>query len=475
MIPDGLGMALPPHLEERLCTARRSARPDGAYVMCWLRRTMRADENPVLDMARVASRATDRPLFVLMALHESTRWASARHHLFALQCARDLARQLGEAGVAMAVHVERTGARGPVLAPLVREAALVVVDEVPVAPWREEVEAARVHGPVWSVDGACVVPMPLSGKAPSRAFVFRDRFADARSERMGQSWPREGEPVASALPALPFEPVPVADMEDRDLLGLLEGCAIDHGVAPVRTMPGGSRAANARWEAFRDMRLHEYADRRNDALDTEGVSGLSPWLNHGCLSPFRVVREAHAMGGRGAEKFLDELLVWREVAWHFCWRTPAPEAFDAVPGWARETLLGHASDPRPALHDLEALAEGRTGDPLWDTAADCLRHRGMLHNNVRMTWGKGVLRWSPDPETALARLIELNHRYALDGRDPASMGGLLWCLGLFDRPFTPEQPILGTVRGRGTAAHAERLDVSAWREVLGLGARRTAE
>ena len=55
-------------------------------------------------------------------------------------------------------------------------------------------------------------------------------------------------------------------------------------------------------------------------------------------------------------------------------------------------------------------------------------------------------------------MIDLNHRYALDGRDPASYGGILWCLGQFDRPFPPPRPILGTVRGRSTKEHARRLD-----------------
>ncbi len=60
--------------------------------------------------------------------------------------------------------------------------------------------------------------------------------------------------------------------------------------------------------------------------------------------------------------------------------------------------------------------------------------------------------------------IDLNHRYALDGRDPASYGGLLWCLGQFDRPFRPEIPILGSVRPRPTSAHAARLDVERYRD-----------
>jgi predicted NAD/FAD-dependent oxidoreductase len=84
--------------------------------------------------------------------------------------------------------------------------------------------------------------------------------------------------------------------------------------------------------------------------------------------------------------------------------------------------------------------------------------QGELHNNVRMTWGKTILNWKQTPQEALATIIDLNHRYALDGRDPASYGGILWCLGQFDRPFDPEKHIFGTVRPRSTAQHAERLD-----------------
>ena len=42
-------------------------------------------------------------------------------------------------------------------------------------------------------------------------------------------------------------------------------------------------------------------------------------------------------------------------------------------------------------------------------------------------------------------MIELNNRFALDGRDPNSYAGIFWCLGRYDRPW-PERPIFGTVR-----------------------------
>jgi len=43
-------------------------------------------------------------------------------------------------------------------------------------------------------------------------------------------------------------------------------------------------------------------------------------------------------------------------------------------------------------------------------------------------------------------MIDLNNRWALDGRDPNSYSGITWVLGRYDRPFPPERPIFGTVR-----------------------------
>jgi len=63
-----------------------------------------------------------------------------------------------------------------------------------------------------------------------------------------------------------------------------------------------------------------------------------------------------------------------------------------------------------------------------------------------MLWGKRILEWTASPEEALETLLELNDRHALDGRDPNSLSGILWCLGRYDRPWGPERPIFGTVR-----------------------------
>jgi deoxyribodipyrimidine photo-lyase len=63
-----------------------------------------------------------------------------------------------------------------------------------------------------------------------------------------------------------------------------------------------------------------------------------------------------------------------------------------------------------------------------------------------MVWGKKILEWSTSPEEALDTMIELNNKYALDGRDPNSYSGIFWVLGRYDRPWGPRRPVFGTIR-----------------------------
>ena len=69
-----------------------------------------------------------------------------------------------------------------------------------------------------------------------------------------------------------------------------------------------------------------------------------------------------------------------------------------------------------------------------------------MHNYLRMLWGKKVLAWSETPAEAFERLIELNNRYALDGRNPNSYSGISWVFGRYDRAWGPERKIYGKVR-----------------------------
>jgi hypothetical protein len=52
--------------------------------------------------------------------------------------------------------------------------------------------------------------------------------------------------------------------------------------------------------------------------------------------------------------------------------------------------------------------------------------------------------------------------YARLRNDANSYGGLLWCLGLFDRPFKPERPVIGTLLPQSTKDYAKRLNMAAY-------------
>ncbi|MEM7193286.1 MAG: deoxyribodipyrimidine photo-lyase, partial [Pseudomonadota bacterium] len=380
---------LPDCLAER-CRAVNQAKPKsgGDFVLYWMRTACRAHENPALDVALITSRALDRPVLVYHALAETYPYASDRHHTFILEGARDVQAAMMERGIGYAFHLERPGHRGRNLLSLAERACLVVTEEMPVEPirgWTKQL-AKAVATPVFAVDTACIVPMALTKRAYDRAFAFKKATEKLRATRVSQPWDEIEPPHAAYLShELPFQPM---DLQAASIPDLVTACAIDHTVGPAPQTRGGSVAGYERWIAFRDRRLKRYAHNRNDALRLDAVSRMSAYLHYGQVSPFRLARDAAEIGGAGAEKFLDELLVWRELSYAWCFHRRDHDQLSALPDWAIESLREHQDGPRPDIFSWETLARGRTGEPLWDAAQASLRIHGELHNNVRMTWGK---------------------------------------------------------------------------------------
>ena len=452
---------LPDHLRERTRVLPDRQNRNGDVVIYWMRTAVRSDENPALDVAVCLANRLELPLLVYHGLSQHYQYASDRHHTFMLQGAADVQKQCADLGISYAFHLETTDDNAAHLVDLANRAAVVVTEDMPVDPPRRFLRAMmhQTKTPIACVDTACVVPMQLTDKAHTRAFQFREATKDLYDERLARPWPEQTN-VAERfdLSKLPFQPI---DFETQSIAELVARCEIDHSIGPVVDTVGGSEAGYQRWEDFKQSGLRGYASKRNNAL-IDGVSRMSAYLHYGMVSPMRIARDAATVGAAGSKKYLDELLTWRELAYHFCFHRDDHDRWSAIPKWAQETLTAHESDPRPSVYSWEQLARAQTDDDLWNAAQNSLLMQGELHNNVRMTWGKAILNWTREPETALKIMIDLNHRYALDGRDPASYGGLLWCLGQFDRPFKPEQPIFGTVRPRRTRDHAKRLDPAAY-------------
>jgi deoxyribodipyrimidine photo-lyase len=168
------------------------------------------------------------------------------------------------------------------------------------------------------------------------------------------------------------------------------------------------------------------------------------------------------------ESFLDELITWREVGYNMCSRSDDYDRYESLPKWAQQTLGKHAEDPREYVYTLDEFESAQTHDPLWNAAQRQLVREGRIHNYLRMLWGKKVLEWSASPQAALDVLIELNNKYALDGRNPNSYSGIFWVLGRYDRAWVPERPIFGTIRYMSSDNTARKVRVKDYLRRYGL-------
>jgi predicted NAD/FAD-dependent oxidoreductase len=174
----------------------------------------------------------------------------------------------------------------------------------------------------------------------------------------------------------------------------------------------------------------------------------------------KIARETAAFGTKSADKFLDELLIFREHAWHHCYSSIDPYGAHNLPQWARDSWRDTENDVRTIVLNKNQFEFSKSPSSLWNLCQTSLYRHGELHNNLRMTWGKATPLWTKSLEESLEMGQHLNDKFALDGRDPSSIAGIHWCHGLFDRAFYPPLPVMGVVRKRDLETHKSRLDLS---------------
>jgi deoxyribodipyrimidine photo-lyase len=454
---------------------RLPPRGDGAVVLYWMHAHRRRRWNAALEHAVAVARSLARPLLVVEALDVRRQWSCARFHRFFLDGMADNARDFAGTCAAYRAWVARRpddGAR--VVAELAPRVAAVVLDHLPYGhiPAVNAALAARFPVRVEAVDANGLLPLAASTRTWERAVDFR-RFVQRELPAELLRQPAADPLTGISLPTMTL-PTPWACDPAMVEVGALP---IDQAVAPVG-LRGGAAEARRRLAGFLAARLDRYHDGRNQ-VDDSAASGLSPWLRCGHLAAQEIaaaVWERHGwdpgrVAGRrataakdgwwglppGAEALLDQLVTWRELGFHDAARRDTT-AYDLLPAWARSTLANHAGDPHPHLYDRAQLETAATHDPLWNAAQTQLRREGVMHNYLRMLWGKKVLEWSPGPQAAHAALFALNDRWALDGCNPNSATGIMWCLGRYDRPW-PERAVFGTVRCMTSDSTRRKLDV----------------
>jgi len=467
--------------------ALNSAEPraNADYVLYWMVAFRRSTHNFALDRALEVAREYKLPVLVLEALRCDYGWASDRLHHFVLDGMSVNRAAFEAAGVAYHAYVEPTlGAGRGLMQALSERAALVVTDDYPCffLPQMTAALAERVAVRVEAVDSNGLIPLRAFERSYVRAFDFRKQaqrlLCDHAQHAPAIKLTASGLPPLTKLPKSVRERWPAASM---DLLSgkrqELARLPIDHTVerAPAR---GGAEQARATLKRFLRERLDDYDEARNHP-DAEATSQLSPYLHFGHISAHEILKQvltaedstlsdlragdpasAKSFWGMrpGAVAFLDQLLTWRELGFNFSSFRPDEYArYDGLPAWALKSLMKHRKDAREVTYSRQRLEQAETGDELWNAAQRELVRTGHMHNYLRMLWGKLVIGWSRSPEAAFETLVELNNKYALDGRDPNSYSGIAWCFGRFDRAWGPERPVYGLLRYMTSASARRKL------------------
>ena len=466
--------------ENRLRPANRGGlNSGGKYVLYWMTAFRRLGWNYALQHAADLARALEKPLVILVLLRVDHPYASPRFHRFLLQGMAERSGALAGKDPVHYVFLEEEPGQGKGLPEaLAGDAACVVTDDFPAFFLPEMVtavaEAVKVRMEL--VDSNGLLPLAVPDREFSAAYHFRRYLQKNLPEHLPETL--DPDPLERPLPSGEgVVPGPVLERwprASREQISGMEGALgrlpLEQGVGPV-DLPGTRREARRTLERFLSEGLHRYHEDRNHP-DLPATSGLSPFLHFGLISTleiFQAVSEAEEWTplrlstrtdgkrtgwwgmSQGTEAFLDQLVTWRELGFNMSFRREDHTRYESLPEWARETLAQHEADPRPHLYTLEEFREARTHDPVWNAAQRQLLEEGVIHNYLRMLWGKKILEWSPSPREALEVMLRLNDGLALDGRDPNSYSGIFWCLGRYDRGW-PERPVFGKVRSMSSDA-----------------------
>ena len=455
------------------CLNDKPVNTAGEFILYWMVGARRISWNNAMDRAIHWSNQLKKPVLVVEALSYRYQWASERHHQFILDGMIDNHIEAEHQGITYRCFVSHEGDEGAgLIESLAENACLIVSDDYPCffIPKMLNALSDRLQIKMEAIDSNGVIPLSVSEKPHTTAYAFR-RFVQKNFvqgletfalENPGRLQRYHFQDTSRLNPRLNRSPL----LESGEMRYKLSDIPLDRGVKKG-VLKGGARAAGERANRFIQLALGRYDEDRN-SVDPGGTSLLSPYLHYGHVSsqyvvssilnnanwgPEQACEKAHGSRGGwwnlpgGEEAFLDQIITWRELGYHFCHHHRSTHGtFETLPNWAKESLGIHRGDPRPYVYTLAEFENSRTHDQVWNAAQRELVTTGLMHNYLRMLWAKKVLEWTERPEDALEILIHLNNKYALDGRDPNSYSGIMWTFGLFDRAWGPERPIYGKVR-----------------------------
>jgi len=464
-----------PVVPKNRITVLKDIEPDleKEYVLYWVINFKRTSYNFALQRAVELANELSKPLIIFEPLILDYPMSSVRFHKFFLEGMKDVAEEIDDSNAYYYPYLEQTPkASDELLIQLAEKAAAVVTDDYPTyfVPQMTAKAKGFVNTRYELVDANGLIPIRIAEKEYLRAHDFR-RYLHKNFVDFLVDVP-EKHPLSKLKTK--FDKKHIKNFESKwsktdfkkfNQEEFLMDLDIDKSVKESSII-GGYKKAKERLDYFLENGYLNYATLRSHPSE-DASSRLSPYLHAGHISPYEIFvrvceieswspeqinpslvgrRQGWWGGSENLESFFDELITWRELGYHTCVTRANYDQYSSLPKWAIETLEEHAKDPREYVYSLPQLVNSETHDEIWNAAQTQLREEGIIHNYLRMLWAKKILEWAPSPQIALSYMIDLNDRFALDGRDPNSYSGVFWTLGRYDRAWGPERKIYGKIR-----------------------------
>ncbi len=441
----------------------RPINENAQYVLYWMQMFKRTSHNHALIHAIRKANELKLPLVVYEGLKYYYPWASDRIHTFILEGVEEKRKEFERLGIRYIFYLQKDkNSPKQTVAKLAKDAACIVTDDFPcfIIPQHNERISEKASVPVYAVDSNGIIPMAKFGKEEYAAYTIRPEINKLLDNYLK---PLVEETVDIKSLDLEID-CPETAITSATVGKLVAECDIDHTLKPSNQYHGGTASGRERLKKFVEEILPDY-DKARSKPDRDGSSRLSSYLHFGFLSPLEIAFAVRASDApqESIDAYLEELIVRRELSYNFTWHNPKYDSLESLPAWVQQTMREHADDERQFNYTLEELEAGETHDELWNAAQREMVVTGEMHNYVRMLWGKNVIAWSASYEIAFEKLVHLNNKYCLDGRNPNSYAGILWCFGKHDRAWF-ERPVFGKIRYMTSGSTGKKFDAKKYIE-----------
>ena len=443
--------------KERIKALNRKEIRKGGYVLYWMQASHRVEYNHALEFAILKANELRQPLIVFFGITDQFPEANERHYTFMLEGLKEVKHSLEKRGIQMVI-LHQSPEIG--LLQLSKKASLVVVDRGYLRiqrGWRDDA-SKKIDCPLIQVETDVVVPVEeTSIKEEYAAATIRSKIKRKLDAFLIPL--KDHEPITDSL-SLDFDSFDIEDVEKA-----ISKLRIDRSVKRVNGFHGGTKEGISHLEIFLESKSDRFPELRNDPT-LDYLSHMSPYLHFGQISPLYIALKVSKTSSLGAETFLEELIIRRELSMNFVFYNEKYDSFTSIPDWAKKTLRTHQKDRRPYLYSHKELENARTHDTYWNAAQKEMVIKGKMHGYMRMYWGKKILEWSKTPEQAFKIALYLNNKYELDGRDPNGFTGVAWCFGKHDRPWG-ERAIFGNVRYMNDKGLKRKFDADQYVKMIG--------